>query len=481
MSSWTKLPGRRIPCSCFARPYTPDVRRLTKPMAAYSTQSRRPAWLTSLLSDTSPAPKLYAWSPDNLRGNIPSSLSPSADQSDPSDLDRRIFILGIGNLGRLYASCLSMHSPRPPITLVVHKQELLAQWIHGPGLEITRSGRLYRGKDEFQIELWTEQAPTHGPVREVAHANKIRNLIVATKASAAMTEADRLRRYLDSSSSVAFLQNGMSKLWPPYGQKYVAKRYPENDAPNFMACVTNHGVLSEGPFKSLHASPADSAVGPVLLNDTARPLAPSVAYLTEAIASAPSLNARSMTRAELWVSQLQKLVVNSTINPLTAVLRCKNGALFENSNGVVAKVIVRLLHESSAILQTLINHPITTEILAASANVKPAKSLEAVREELSLRFSFAELHSMLYNIGQVVKDNTSSMLQDVRAGKPTEIHDFNGWLVETADFLEQSSIGQARELDVSCHRTLIAMVESGTIVDDTELASQLLPGISHTR
>ncbi|KAL7802105.1 ketopantoate reductase PanE/ApbA C terminal domain-containing protein [Trichoderma aethiopicum] len=481
MSISTRLPRCCIRSTYVVRHCTSSIRRFAEPMTAYSTYPRQPAWLTSILSDTGPAPKLYAWNTDNISRSNHTRKTPETDHSDPPDLDRRIFILGMGNLGRLYASCLSMHSPRPPITLVVHRQELLSQWMAGPGLEITRSGRLYRGKDEFQIEWWTEEAPTYGPVREVARGSKLRNLIIATKAAAAMPEADRLRQYLDHSSSVTFLQNGMSKLWPPHGQEYVAERYPDNDAPNFLACVTNHGVLSEGPFKSLHASPADSAIGPVLLNDTAQPLAPSVAYLTEIIASAPCLNARSITRAELWASQLQKLVVNSIINPLTAVLRCKNGALFENPDDIVAKVIVRLLHESSAVLQALINHPSTTEILKAPADVKPAQSLDSMREELSMRFSFTELHSMLYKIGRVVKDNTSSMLQDVRAGKPTEINDFNGWLVETAQFLEQSSSGQSRQLDVSCHRALISMVESDTVVDQTELARQLLPGIANKR
>ncbi|KAL7945783.1 ketopantoate reductase PanE/ApbA C terminal domain-containing protein [Trichoderma barbatum] len=441
-------------------------------MAAYSTQSsHRPAWLKSLLDNTSPAPKLYAWSPENLGSSV--SNNASSNQSNSDNLDRRIFILGIGNLGRLYASCLSMQSPRPPITLVVHRKELLSQWVQSPGLEITRLGQLHSGKDEFQIEWWTDQAPTHGPIREVAQASKIRNLIVGTKAAAAMPEADKLRRYLDSSSSVAFLQNGMSKLWPPHGQEYIAKRYPDNNGPNILACVTNHGVLSEGPFKSLHASPADSAIGPVLLNDSTPHLAPSVTYLTEAIATAPNLNAKSITRAELWVSQLQKLVVNVSINPLTAILRCKNGVLFENPNGVTAKIIDRLLHESSAILQTLINHPSSTEILAEPTETN-AQTLDALREELTLRFSVDKLRPMLYKIGEVVKDNTSSMLQDARAGKPTEIQDFNGWLVDTAEFLGKNSSGQQRDLDVSCNRALIALVESGAVMDESELGKQLL-------
>ncbi|KAM0253384.1 hypothetical protein ACHAQJ_007279 [Trichoderma viride] len=439
--------------------------------AAYSTQPPlQPSWLKSLLDGTSPAPKLYAWSPANIDSNITSNVD--SEQSIPSDLDGRIFILGVGNLGRLYASCLSMHSPRPPITLVVHRKELLSQWIQGSGLEITRLGQLYRGKEEFQIEWWTEEAPSHGPVREVAHANKIRNLIVATKAAAAMPETDKLRRYLDHGSSVAFIQNGMSKLWPPHGQEYMSKRYPDNNGPNILACVTNHGVLSEGPFKSLHASPADSAIGPVLLNDNSRQIAPSVAYLTDAIATAPDLNARSISRADLWVSQLQKLVVNSSINPLTAILRCKNGILFEDPNGVIAQVMDRLLSESSAVLQTLINHSTSAEILTSTD--KNAQSLDALREELTTRFSHTQLRSMLYKIGQIVKENTSSMLQDVRAGKTTEIQDFNGWLVETAIFLSQDSSSQQRDLDVSCHRALIALVESGAVMNEAELGKYIL-------
>lgn len=459
MAIWTRIISHRpqIATNKFCS------KNFIKPMAAYST---RPSWLKSLLDDTNPAPKLYAWSPANIDSNIRS------DQPISDDPDGRIFILGIGNLGRLYASCLSMHSPRPPITLVVHKKELLSQWVEGPGLEIIRLGQLYRGKDEFQIEWWTEETPSQGPVREVANANKIRNLLVTTKAAAAMPETDRLRRYLDSSSSVVFVQNGMSKLWPPHGQEYISNRYPNGDGPNILACVTNHGAYSEGPFKSVHASPADSTIGPVLLNENTRQIAPSVAYLTEAITTAPALNARSISRADLWVSQLQKLVVNASINPLTAILRCKNGRLFEDPDGVTAKVIDRLLREASGILQTLINHPSSTDILASSD--KSTQSLEALREELTARFSFDRLRPMLYKIGEIVKENSSSMLQDVRAGKKTEIRDFNGWLVETADFLNQDNSSQQPILDASCHQALVSLVESGAVMNEEELGKHIL-------
>ncbi|KND91594.1 hypothetical protein TOPH_03781 [Tolypocladium ophioglossoides CBS 100239] len=74
---------------------------------------------------------------------------------------------------------------------------------------------------------------------------------------------------------------------------------------------------------------------------------------------------------------------------------------------------------------------------------------------------------MLHAFGARVGENTSSMLQDVQAGRQTEVRDFNGWLVDTAAFLDQG-------LDVSTHRALVALVESGTVLNKEELGERLL-------
>lgn len=47
------------------------------------------------------------------------------------------------------------------------------------------------------------------------------------------------------------------------------------------------------------------------------------------------------------------------------------------------------------------------------------------------------------------------MLQDVRAGRTTEIRAFNGWLVETAALLDPN-------LRLLTHENLIVSVETGT-------------------
>ncbi|KAF7557353.1 hypothetical protein G7046_g6057 [Stylonectria norvegica] len=417
--------------------------------------SQQPLWLRSVLDDASPPSRLFAWNLSNLGSESQPSPSvlPSVD-----DLDRRIFILGVGNLGRLFASCLAQAPDHPPITLVVHRKELLTQWLASEGIEILRSGILEKQKN-FDIEWWTDSPPDYGLVREVADGNKLRNLIIATKASAALPQVDRVRGSLDKDSTVAFAQNGMSKLWPPQGPAYVSYRYEDGDAPNFLACITTHGVVSQGPFRSQHASQADVVVGPVLPNKTSQQ---RTAYLIKQIVEAPHLEGRSVPRAELWILQLEKLVINSIINPLTALLGCKNGVLFEEPNGVIDRVIDQLLGEASQVLQALVAHKSSREIIENHPGATDTDALGLSQDSLHQRFSQAGLRKMLDLVSLKVGENTSSMLQDVRARKPTEIRDFNGWIVETSEFLDQG-------LDVAGHNKLVRLVEANESMDVEQL------------
>lgn len=426
--------------------------------------SSRPPWLASLLDDRSPAPRIFSWTPPGSAAGLSSSPGP-----DP----RRIYILGVGNIGRLYAAHLARVRPDPPpITLVLHRRELLDDWSADPGVKMIRRRPGSDGppvvettREGLDVEYWTDEPPPAGEAREIG---RIANLIVATKADVALPQVDRLRRYLDGSSTVAFAQNGMSKLWPPHGPAYVSHRWPSGgDAPSFAACITTHGVTSHGPFRSEHASPADAKVGTVLPNPAAQTTGN---YLLDTIAAAPGLESRLVSRADLWVLQLEKLVVNSIINPLTAVMRCKNGDIFKDESSPVVEVMDRLLQETSSVYQALINHPSVEGILAGlpRQDVSGAKDLESSRRELKERFSVGPLRHMLWQVGSKVADNTSSMLQDVRAGRKTEIRDFNGWIVDMARFLDP-------RLGVSCHEALIDLVEGGNVLDERALGKVTLP------
>jgi 2-dehydropantoate 2-reductase len=443
--------------------------------ASYSAVSRTPPWLEPILGDGSPPKKLFAWGPDNVSGGF--------DYSPGSTDDRRIYILGVGNLGRLFASLLHRCPEPSPITLVVHRKDALSDWTSSNGIEILRSGVLEANKN-FNIEWWTDKPPEHGRIREVADGGKLRNLVISTKAGAALEQVDRIRGYLDDQSTIAFVQNGMSKMWPPHGLTYVNHRYsvgsssqlhvhgssatqehkPLSGAPSFLSCVTTHGVTSQGPFKSLHASQGNVHFGPVLVNSSWG----GTNHLAHQLATAPQLNTTLVSREDLWVLQLEKLVVNAVINPLTAILRCKNGELFSAENEACKKIIDRLLREASAVLQALVRHQSTSAILGTSSS----DSVVATIKSLETRFTQDQLRSMLYAVGHKVRENTSSMLQDVNAGKPTEVRDFNGWIVDTAAFLGPG-------LEVPANQRLIDLVEGGASMSASELQAHLCDTTSH--
>ncbi|GJC80748.1 ketoisovalerate reductase [Colletotrichum liriopes] len=187
------------------------------------------------------------------------------------------------------------------------------------------------------------------------------------------------------------------------------------------------------------------------------------------LSRAPNLHGQTVTQDELWVLQLEKLIVNSIINPLTAILRCKNGELFLDKKGVLAELIKVLLLEASNVLQVLLNDRSTNAILKPTpgeATLSTKGELDSKhihqRRDLLNRFSQSQLMEMLYTVGHKVRENTSSMLQDVRAGKQTEIDEFNGWLVETAGYLND-------DLDVTHHRILVDLVHNGNVLDEESL------------
>jgi 2-dehydropantoate 2-reductase len=424
----------------------------------------RPPWLEGILHDQSPPPKLFSWTLANLPGaqiNRPERTRAGSNEEDRSS---RFYVLGVGNLGRLFATSLAKLPEPPPITLVFHKKTLLEQWLRSPGIEMVRSGVSDLTTD-FDVEWWTDQKPDAGPITEVCDGRAISNLIVATKAPAALPQVDRIRRYLDGTSTVAFIQNGMNRLWPPYGAKYNGYRYQLGQQPNWVACVTMHGVTSLGDLRSFHASPADVAMGPVSLN---RENMLQAEYLMNRIAAAPYLDARRVSRPDLWVLQLEKLVVNCILNPLTALLRCKNGVLFANPDGPVIRVMDVLLEEASRVLQSLVRDESSRAILLCDdADSDVQGSVDVRLQYLRGRFSTTCLRTMVHSVGEKVKDNKSSMLQDVMSGKSTEIQEFNGWLVDTAVYLGG--------LDVKSHQILIRLVEGGTILEETQLGRYFFP------
>ncbi|KKA27722.1 hypothetical protein TD95_004630 [Thielaviopsis punctulata] len=409
-----------------------------------------PRWLALPEAYASP-PRLYAWSARNFPTLTDNKFT--SDHSTQSQSHKRIYIIGIGNLGRLFAMCLAKSPTKPPITLVVHRKEQLEEWIRRPGIEILRGDAVINSRN-FAVEWWSEDKPRTGPAVEVAHGKTLNHVIVATKASAALRQVDRARRYLGPDSCVAFAQNGMGRMWPPYGTQVMESRFGSLEkSPSWVAMVTKHGVTSLGLFRSRHASEADVAFGTVW----DRPGSDSTRYLAGLLVEAPKLEARELPRAELWVHQLEKLVINAVLNPMTAVLRVKNGDIFTDPEGPVGRVVDRLISEASEVVTALIRSDAGRDILGEKAD----------DESLLKRFSHQCLREMIYDLGiNTVGENLSSMLQDVKTGKETEVQEFNGWLVETGQFLGLQN-------PLNTNKALIKLVEAAAVVTPDTIEEQL--------
>jgi 2-dehydropantoate 2-reductase len=105
-----------------------------------------------------------------------------------------------------------------------------------------------------------------------------------------------------------------------------------------------------------------------------------------------------------------KLVINSAINPLTALLGCRNGQLLEN--------------------------PAALELLDAVAT-ETARLAEAAG--ISLPYPPEQASEQARHVAALTAANFSSMLSDIQRSRPTEIEVINGAIVTTAERLNLSA------------------------------------------
>ena len=160
--------------------------------------------------------------------------------------------------------------------------------------------------------------------------------------------------------------------------------------------------------------------------------------LLDVIIEAPSLAASSVSPAQLVEAQIEKLVVNATINPLSAILHRKNGQLFNDP-------------ETTRLMQALLSE--------ASMVVRSLPELQAV-SNIASRFSVPNLEGRVRRVAELTAPNTSSMLQDVIAGRETEIDYINGYIED-----------RGTQLGIECphHRHVIQMVKEKTFLSEAEL------------
>ena len=171
--------------------------------------------------------------------------------------------------------------------------------------------------------------------------------------------------------------------------------------PGHVDC-TGRGTVTLGPYTEDGKTTEDSEV---------------VRHATAVGEAFRAAGIETEVREEMARQRWEKLAVNAAINPVTALARVENGAIREEPLWPVAR---RAARETAAVAR------------AAGVDLSDETAVEAVRA-----------------VAEATAANRSSMLQDIDAGRETEIGAITGTVVERA-----AQYG----IEVPTNRLLLALV-----------------------
>ncbi|KAG7007728.1 hypothetical protein G7Y79_00008g023660 [Physcia stellaris] len=399
------------------------------------------------------------------------------------DLPRRIHILGVGNVGLLIAHSLAGIPNRPPITLLTRTRASMRVFKDaGQCVELVTDG-ISDIRGGFDVEFTFENAEDPYPslvaseprtykrsytsensryfdtsnAAEATSASEavspleanyrseqraaddttsqssedlpsaaeqdlnyisptshdqgvITNLIVTLK-SKDIIAISRVAHRLTKDSAILFLQNGMG-----YIEEINKKIFSDpKTRPTYIIGVVTHGAKRSKAFSVVHAGHGTISLSimPRASTEVTDSTSPSARYLLRTITRTPVLAAVAYGPTDILQQQLEKLAVNCVINPLTAVMDCTNGDLMGNFH--VSKIMRLVLAEVSLVIRSL----------PELQNVPNVQS----------RFDPGRLELYTIQVVGMTSQNLSSMLQDVRAGRETEIDYLNGYIIRRGEEL----------------------------------------------
>ncbi|PYH81824.1 2-dehydropantoate 2-reductase [Aspergillus uvarum CBS 121591] len=344
-----------------------------------------------------------------------------------------IHILGLGSIGTFIAHSLRSLPTRPPVTLILHRPGLYDQFLARDGklrVQIGESGPSAE-QNGFDIELLGKSP--NSPHQQ--STDPIQCLVITVKASSTIAALQSIQHRLNHQSTVCLLQNGLGQI-----EQLNDQLFPNpHTRPTYISGIMRLGVYLRSPFDAVLAGMTGSVtVGTVNDNDNNNNnTSTSTRYLLDRLTESPILQCTESPWSDLFQAQLLKLSANCVINPLTAVLDVRNGALLNNLE--VLPLQRQLLQEVSRVFQRL---PALRD-----------------RPDAQQQFAFPSLEASLISVIQQTASNSSSMREDLRKGRATEIEFINGWVVQQ---------GEALGVDCSANRMLRQLIRAKSTSAGTE-------------
>lgn len=291
----------------------------------------------------------------------------------------RCAIIGVGALGGVIAGALAKLDD---VALLFVARGDQADALSTSGLRFEHpDGSL----TSLPADRWTTLRPHEAPLAEWKHGADL--VLLTAKAAATADLAPLAAALLGPAGLALSLQNGLGHadlLATHLGPARVA------------GATTTHGATRLAPGHIRWAGRGEVVLGPRAGATAATHTAIDQTHaILQRAGLAPRLS--QDIDGEIWL----KLALNAAINPIAALAGVPNGHLLEQPE---------LLAQAHAVID----------------------EVHAVATATGLHLDAAHLHARLEAVLQATAHNRCSMLQDLDAGRPTEIAQLNGAVVALA-------------------------------------------------
>ena len=276
-----------------------------------------------------------------------------------------IIVMGAGAIGSLYGAYLSQNHN---VVLIGRKDHVVS--INHKGLHIDGITNLIVHPHAY--ETINDYA---GPVDLV---------IVTVKSYDTDTAIQQIAPIITNKTLVLSLQNGLDN---------IVKISQIIDQSQIVVGITTQGATFTAPGRITHTGKGSTILGGLSKKDSSQLQTLATIFNEGGIHTTIS----TTIQEELW----RKAIINSSINPLTALFQCSNGYLHHNP--ICTRIVDMICKESTTVAQKM--YPTITQ------------------EEM-----MTQTHQVITNTAT----NKSSMLQSILQGKSTEIESITGIIVQTA-------------------------------------------------
>ena len=398
---------------------------------------------------------------------IPEDPTPSSNSGtlnlpseEPTEqlLTRRIHIMGMGSIGTFIAHSLQCLPNPPPLSLTMHKPEMYEDFKQKRRVLrlINKKTQINDEQTEYDVDLadtdpdtgytyWKHISHCIAGTRNALHPPTddeilpsgevyMHAVIVTVKSKDTVAALRSVKHRLNALSTICLIQNGMGQIEELNREVFT----DPSTRPTYMLGVISHGVHLASNFVAIHAGfgtvalgvmrdldkfplppkspPVPSSLSPsgrsrFYPTDTDLYSALSSRYLLRTLTRSPILACAAFPTLDLLQLQLEKLAINAVMNPLTALLDLPNGRLLHNH--ALSKVQRLLLAEISLVLRSL-------------------PELEGV-PNVRMRFSPERLETLAMSVTAKTAENSSSMREDIRKGRGTEVEYINGYVVKRGE------------------------------------------------